>query len=226
MTRDALVSADSRSVEILKPFLEGKDLKPWRAEWRGLWLLYTHHGIKIHRYPAILDHLRQFKRKLEARATSAHHEWYELQQPQQAYAERYSRIKLMYPHFAVVPSFSRVEAAFWGNDKTYAIPVEDLFLLGVLGSAPAWFFLSGISQPKAGGFRELRVNYVERVPVPTASTGLREEIQQLAARLGNIATPAPEASKLLLDHLVAQAYGCSAEDESLIKEQSIAGQVQ
>jgi hypothetical protein len=42
-TRDALVAADPKSAAILKPFLEGKDLKPWRAEWRGLCLIYTYY---------------------------------------------------------------------------------------------------------------------------------------------------------------------------------------
>ena len=38
-TRDRLIEEDPKSVEILKPWLEGKDLKRWRAESRGLWLI-------------------------------------------------------------------------------------------------------------------------------------------------------------------------------------------
>ena len=55
--RDRLIAADPRSAEVLKPFLEGKDLKAWRVESRGLWLIYTHRGVAIERYPAIEAHL-------------------------------------------------------------------------------------------------------------------------------------------------------------------------
>ena len=71
-----------RNREILKPFLEGKDLKPWHYEWRGIWLIYAYHGIEINRYPAIKAYLSTFRRRLEERATSENHQWYELQQPQ------------------------------------------------------------------------------------------------------------------------------------------------
>ncbi len=39
-TKERLCADDPRSSELLKPFLEGKDLKRWRAEPRGLWLIY------------------------------------------------------------------------------------------------------------------------------------------------------------------------------------------
>jgi hypothetical protein len=71
--RDGLVNEEPWSKDILKPFLLGRDLKPWRYAWRGLWLIYAHRGIDIKKYSAILAHLRTFKPRLEARATSNHH---------------------------------------------------------------------------------------------------------------------------------------------------------
>ncbi len=38
-TRDRLIEEDPRSAKVLKPFLEGKDLKKWHAQSRGLWLI-------------------------------------------------------------------------------------------------------------------------------------------------------------------------------------------
>ena len=38
-TRDRLIAEDPRSEELLKPFLEGKDLKQWHAQSRDLWLI-------------------------------------------------------------------------------------------------------------------------------------------------------------------------------------------
>ncbi|HQR81445.1 MAG TPA: N-6 DNA methylase, partial [Thiotrichales bacterium] len=38
-TRDALIAADAKSNELIKPFLEGKDLKKWHAQPRDLYLI-------------------------------------------------------------------------------------------------------------------------------------------------------------------------------------------
>ena len=61
-TKERLCAEDPRSAELLKPFLEGKDLKRWRAEPRGLWLIYIpKNRVNIEDYPAIRDWLLPFK---------------------------------------------------------------------------------------------------------------------------------------------------------------------
>ncbi|UFE50048.1 hypothetical protein LOE37_23580 (plasmid) [Pseudosulfitobacter pseudonitzschiae] len=83
-TKERLCAQDPKSADLLKPFLEGKDLKRWRAEPRGLWLIYIpKNRIDIDDYPAIRDWLLPFKDQLEKRATKQ--EWFELQQAQEAY---------------------------------------------------------------------------------------------------------------------------------------------
>ena len=83
-TKERLCAQDPKSADLLKPFLEGKDLKRWRAEPRGLWLIYIpKNRIEIDDYSAIRDWLLPFKERLENRATKQ--EWFELQQPQEAY---------------------------------------------------------------------------------------------------------------------------------------------
>src|SRR5690606_31674562 len=94
-TKEHLCAKDPRSAELLKPFLEGKDLKRWRAEPRGLWLIYIpQRRINIDDYPAIRDWLLPFKDKLEKRATKQ--EWFELQQAQEAYAPHFQPPKIAY----------------------------------------------------------------------------------------------------------------------------------
>ena len=64
-TRDRLIAEDYKSQEIIKPFLEGKDLKKWRAESRNLYLIFTRRGIDLDQYPAIKEHLEQYRSILE-----------------------------------------------------------------------------------------------------------------------------------------------------------------
>ena len=86
-TRDRLVKADPKSAELLKPFLRGENIKRWRVEPEGLWLINTPKGkVDIDAYPAIRDWLLPFKPELEKRATKQ--EWWELQQAQLAYQPR------------------------------------------------------------------------------------------------------------------------------------------
>lgn len=166
-------------MEVLRPFLEGKDLKRWRQESRGLWIIYTpKNRTSIDDYPAIRGWLMSFKEKLEKRATRQH--WFELQQAQEAYSPHFERKKIVYPHFSQRPNFSLEETGAYSNDKSYIIPGQDLFLLAYLNSKAGWFYLSNLAPAVRGGFHELRVQYVEQLPVPEAGKAARSTIADAA----------------------------------------------
>lgn len=178
-TKEKLCRDDPRSAELLKPFLEGKDLKRWRAESRGLWIIYIpKNRVRIDDYPAIRDWLLPFKDKLEKRATKQ--EWFELQQAQEAYSTRISQPKISYPHFSSVQLFAFERSGAFSNDKSYFCPSADAFLLALLNSNCLWFILSNIAPAVRGGFHELRVQYVETLPIPPATDIAQAEIGVLA----------------------------------------------
>lgn len=72
-TKEALVAQDPRSAEIIKPVIRGRDIRRYRVEWAGLWLIDTHNGygdvpaIDIDDYPAVRVHLNSFYEQLEKR---------------------------------------------------------------------------------------------------------------------------------------------------------------
>ncbi len=69
-TRDALVAADPKSDELLKPFLRGENIKRWRVESEDLFLINTPKGkVDIEAYPAVHNWLSPFRDRLEKRAT-------------------------------------------------------------------------------------------------------------------------------------------------------------
>lgn len=178
-TKERLCRDDPRSAELLKPFLEGKDLKRWRAEPRGLWIIYIpKNRLRIDDYPAIRDWLLPFRDKLEKRATKQ--EWFELQQAQEAYSARISQPKISYPHFSSVQLFAFEKSGAFSNDKSYFCPSADAFLLALLNSNCLWFILSNIAPAVRGGFHELRVQYVETLPVPPAADTIKANIGVLA----------------------------------------------
>src|SRR5207302_262137 len=69
---------------------------------------------------------------------------------------------------------------FFSNDKSYVIPRAPFDLLALLNSKVAWFFITGVSPAVRGGFHELRVHYIEKIPIPTAAARDRERLATLA----------------------------------------------
>ncbi|WP_050897747.1 Eco57I restriction-modification methylase domain-containing protein [Methylobacter tundripaludum] len=173
--RDRLIAVDPKSAELLKPFLEGKDLKQWRVETRDLYLLYiAKNRIDIDDYPAIKAHLLPFKDKLEQRATKQ--EWFELQQAQEAYMPFMEKPKIIYGHFSPNPLFSYEAKGSRSNDKSYFIPSGDQFLLGLLNSKPIWNLIENMCPAVRGGFYEVRVQYIETLPIPAATEAQKQAI--------------------------------------------------
>ena len=155
-TKDMLCAKSQNSAKLLKPLFEGKDLKRWRAEPRGRWLIYIpKNRIDIDDYPAIRDWLLPFKSKLEKRATKQ--EWFELQQAQENYFPYFAKEKIFYAHFNR-RYFFQSDAEILCNDKGYIIPTGERFLLALLISNPLWFILSNIAPQVIGGSRELRTS--------------------------------------------------------------------
>lgn len=184
-TKVNLCARDPKSAELLKPFLEGKDLKRWRAEPRGLWLIYiSKNRIEIEDYPAIRDWLLPFKDKLEARATKQ--EWFELQQAQEAYATGFSEPRVFYAHFNR-RYFFYTEGDYLPNDKGYVIPTRDRCLCPLLNSKAMWFIISNLAPQVIGGSRELRAHYMESLPIPNMGDDEKKQLSKLGDRCTYIA---------------------------------------
>lgn len=180
-TKEKLCRDDPRSAELLRPFLEGKDLQRWRAEPRSLWIIYIpKNRVSIDDYPAVRDWLLPFKDKLENRATKQ--KWFELQQAQDLYIKAFLSKKIVYPEFSQGRKFSFDNAGYFTNNKIYLIDSNDKFLLSLLNSTVAWFVLSGTATAQRGGeWRlELQSQYVELLPIPNAANAQKAELGAIA----------------------------------------------
>jgi type I restriction-modification system DNA methylase subunit len=180
-TKKRLISQNPNSAELLKPFLEGKNLKKWHVQSSDLWIIYIpKNRIKVDDYPAIRDWLLPFKLDLEKRATKQ--EWFELQQAQEAYQPHFENVKIQYAHFSSNPLFHLNSTFHYSNDKSYIIPTADQFLLGLLNSKIIWFLLISLCPCVRGGYYELRSQYVETLPIPPSTPEQKTKIGDLAQR--------------------------------------------
>ena len=162
-TRERLVAADPGAANLLVPFLRGEDVKRWRVEPDGRFLINTPKGkVDIDQYPTVRDYLAPHRKALDARATRQ--EWFELQQAQLYYQARMSESKVVWPHFQSRASFCLDDAGYFINNKAFFIPRLPLFELAFLNSAVGWFILSSLARIKRGGFIEAEAQYVGQLP--------------------------------------------------------------
>ncbi|HMK89999.1 MAG TPA: N-6 DNA methylase [Methylocystis sp.] len=186
-TRDRLLKADKKSAELLTPFLRGEDVKRWRVEPQGLWLINTPKGkVAIDRYPAIRNWLAPFRDELERRATKQ--EWFELQQAQLAYQSKLASPKLVWGHFQLDAAFSVETSGGFLNNKCFFLPTADADLCALLNSRAIWAQLRSIARPKRGGYIEAEAQYVEQLPIPEMHARERK-------RLGTLGQACTDAAK-------------------------------
>ena len=163
--KERLCAEDPKSDDLLKPFLKGKNLKSWRAEPSGLWLIYIpKNRIEIENYPAIHNWLLQFKERLEGRA--AKQKWFELQQPQEVYATAFEETKISYCDIADSNPFHLDTSKSYLETTAFAIPANDFAMVGLLNSKLLWFIFKSLTPLASGGYFRMKAQYVEQLPLP------------------------------------------------------------
>ena len=175
--RDELVAADPRSAELIKPWLRGGDIKRWTPKWAGLYVIFTRRGIAIQNYPAVHEHLLQWREALQPKQPGeprmkkgrkpGDYQWYEIQD-NVAYYRDFDVSKIVWPRntppwearFAVDDTGSYV------NDKGYIIPGGTENLCRYLNSPVIYWLLDKMTTKLRGGYLELKSdNVVIEVPI-------------------------------------------------------------
>ncbi|MBE2195383.1 MAG: Eco57I restriction-modification methylase domain-containing protein, partial [Anaerolinea sp.] len=222
--RAELIAADPRSAEIIKPFLRGRDVKRWRVEPKGLYLIFTRRGINIDGYPAVRAHLEQYKDRLmpgvKGGRKAGTYQWYEIQDSI-AYYPEFEKPKIVYQVFQVKPSFTIDIQGHYLNNALWMLSVEDYFLLGCLNSTVGWFQIARNCTKIQNGY-QLIWDYLQKIIVSIPPDALCTKIAALAEKCLAAAKGHPErlpALEAQLNALVYQAYGLNAEEIALIEAQ-------
>ncbi|MCH7990443.1 MAG: N-6 DNA methylase, partial [Planctomycetes bacterium] len=234
--RDKIIAANPKAKNIIRPFLQGRQIRRFEIEQSDEFLIYTHHGIDMDPYPAVIEHLRPFRSRLEKRATKQH--WYELQQPQFAYAEFLENPKIVFPDIATGCRFALDTAGHFGANTVYFLPTANLPLLGVLNSRLAFFFFQQTCAALEGpGEAYLRFfgQYLEGFPVclPKSEHPTHDELAQLVEQAQSLreklkATTTNHKRTIFqrhidttdrqIDQLVYELYGLTDEEIQIVEE--------
>ncbi len=173
-TRNALIKADPKSREIIKPLAKGDDIRKWHVRNKGRWIILAKSGMDIKRYPAVFAHLKQWERELKARQDQGEH-WWELRSC--VYYNMFCRPKIVFPDIAKELRFALDSSETYVINTTYIIPSKDKFLLAVLNSAPMWFYarntFASLGDPEQGGRLRFIAQSVNTIPIPNATAEQR-----------------------------------------------------
>ena len=226
VTKQALVVADPKSTELIKPVLRGgKDIQRYQAEWAGLWLIDTHNGyadvpaIKIDDYPAVKSHLDGFYTQLAKRQDKGKTP-YNLRNC--AYHEDFKKEKLVWLDLTAKGRFVYdPDGMFCINTATMMIGQSLKYLCAFLNSNLISWFMKNTAPTGMGGHPRWKRNTVECIPIPKIPTAkqrpfirLVERILQAKASDPSADTTNPEAE---IDQLVYELYGLT-EEEILVVE--------
>jgi type I restriction-modification system DNA methylase subunit len=215
--RDKLILEDPASEEIIKLLVAGKDISKWHIKEKNQYLIFTRRGINIDDYPAIKKYLYQWKSRLEPKPRNwndleswegrkaGSYKWYEIQDDV-AYYAAFDRPKIIYQAFQVKPCFSYDTQNHYPNNSVWTIPLDDLYLLGVLNSKPFWGEISRHCTEIQNGY-QLIWKYLQKAIIPHASEIERKAISKLVQKCLDAKGVGCEAWEKEIDIRVAKLYG-------------------
>jgi adenine-specific DNA-methyltransferase len=198
-TRDKLIREHKSSAEILKPFLRGRDVKRWRAEFSEQYLVKiessenkTHpwsdksakDAAKIfsETYPAIYEHFQSLRDiKLdEPDARGCRNKFEQLQNRDDqgkyfwelrscVYWHEFEKPKILYPDIYEHQSLIWDESEYFAANTCYFISTNEKWLTGLLNSQTVEWFYATVSNKVRGGYMRALSDYMKQIPIPAAS---------------------------------------------------------
>jgi adenine-specific DNA-methyltransferase len=230
VTRDRLIAEDPQSAAVIKPFLAGRDIKRYRQPVSDKYLIFFANGQtkKLYgqlneddafeklkaEFPAIANHLIQFKVAAKLRQDKGQY-WWELRSCE--YYGEFEKPKILWPGISdIITSFALDREGYFGNDNNQLIITDEEALLGLLNSSVVKFFLKNTCDFVQGGFIRLKISYVSRIPISKRFDKNSVEINTMVGKL--LASGFNDTIiESEIDHLVYELYNLT-EDEIAIVE--------
>ncbi len=220
-TRDRLIATDPRSAEIIKPVVEGEDVRRYSIDNKHNSIILSKIGTPIEKYPAVFAHLQQYQTQLEKRGDKGKY-WWELRTCD--YYDAFEGAKIIYPDIAAGCRFAFDTEGIYSLNTTYILPLADnqKYLIPLLNSSLIEFFYATISVSARGGYLRFFTEQVKQIPIRPINfaTSLEEratrtddaiklyQTHQRAELLASIDTclhQIPEQSDVVHDILIALA---------------------
>lgn len=232
-----LISEDPKSAEIIRPLLRGRDIGRYSFEFADLFLLFIPWHFPLHenpnikgasteaeeqfknQYPAVYNHLLQFKKELSNRnkaETGIRYEWYALQRWGANYWEDFFRPKIIFQEMVQKPSFILDnEGEYMCLDTARIISGKNLdILLAVLNSK--LFFYAVKSFYGGGGLGDsgvrMKHTFFENFSMPIFSEETIKYIKKSITNFNN-------ETSINIDNVIYRFYGLNNQEIEYVEAQ-------
>lgn len=242
----------TRTAELIRPILRGRDIKRYGYEWANLYLIATfpacHYDIED--YPAVKKYLLSFaeedlrkadynwvadcylsdfcKQKLdqtgqfveikgkritigktpEKARKKTSNKWFETQDSI-SYWEDFSKPKIVWGNLNLTASYAIIKDNSFINAPSAMIVPASKFLLAILNSKLADYYIRQLGVTRNGGYFEYKPMFIEKLPVP----------QNINAKtIADIESYVDLKNETAIDNAVYILYGLTEEEKLYINK--------
>ncbi|TKX28856.1 DUF7149 domain-containing protein [Campylobacter estrildidarum] len=195
-----------RTAKLIRKMLRGRDIKRYAYEWAGLWIIAFEFGsykILEKDYPAIYNHLKKYKEKLQARGQCTNkpktqqkpylgqHHWLELDNnPTKEYLLQFEKEKIVYSEIVREPQFYLdTKLNFYAEATSFILTGENLkYLIAFLNNEfVAYIFKEFYAGGNLGenGFRYKKA-FLEKLPIPKINSKNQKTADELVSLVDEI----------------------------------------
>jgi adenine-specific DNA-methyltransferase len=237
--RRELINKCPKAAEIIRPILRGKDIHRYYHDKTDQWVIYIPWHFPLHEdqdikgaslhaeevfkkeYPEVYMYLLKHKTQLENRnkaETGIRYEWYALQRFGSNYWKDFAKKKIVWGNLSLKGAYSLVDEGVYINAPSTFIPSDNLYLLAVLNSKLADFYIKQLGVSRSGGYFEYKPMFVEQLPVPIVAKEIENSFSEIVKKI--LETKNFESTELndKIDELVFDLFGMTENERQAILE--------
>ena len=221
----------TRTAELIRPILRGRDIKRYAYNWAGLYLIATfpsrHYDIEM--YPAVKQYLLTFgiekleqtgktyivngekikaRKKTEKISTRADKGDTPYNLRNCAYMEDFSKPKIVWGNLNLTPNYALVENNSFINAPSSMIVPASKYLLAILNSKIADFYIKLLGVTRNGGYFEYKPMFIEQLPIPQLKIE-NKELAQIERLIDN-------NNYTEIEYIVYNLYGLTQDEINYI----------
>ena len=184
----------ARTAEIIRPILRGRDIKRYCYEWDDQYIVATFPSRQydIDDYPALKTFLLSFGierleqtgkeyiidgERVKARKKT-NNKWFETQDSIN-YWDEFSKPKIVWGNLNARGSYAMAPENMFINAPACMIVPGSRYLLAVLNSKVADYYIRNLGVVRNGGFFEYKPMFVEQIPVPLPKEEVVSSIEEV-----------------------------------------------
>ncbi len=222
-TRARILDADPGAETLIRPFVKGRDVRPWRAAKVDRYILLIDRGTDLGTQPAIATHLAPYRAALEPRPVDhagpwsgrkpGAYAWHELQDPVGPLVKARAP-RLLYQDIQTSPACALDDGTVVPDTTVWMLPTDDRFVLAVLNSPLYGWYAQRRFPPALNGAVRPKLAYLAALPIPTLSPDAARAITALVDR--RLAVPLAPKLDAEIAAFVLDAYELSAGERALL----------